>query len=148
MIYDKIENIKNYSQIPEIVKGFMLEIRETRPVGRIYLNSDKTLWANVDEYTTKPHKDCKFEAHKKYIDIQFMLSGKEIIETAFTDELEITETYDETKDVMFLKDTKNKTVLNMAEGYFALFYPTDAHKPQVAYLTPEKVKKVVVKIPL
>lgn len=148
MIFDKIENLKNYPQISQAIKVFMGNAEENLPVGRVYLTSDKTCWANVDEYVTKQYNDCKFEAHKKYIDIQFMISGEEKIETAFTDELAVSEPYDTERDVMFLKDTENKLVLPMKKGYFALFYPTDAHKPQVAFSKPEKVKKVVVKIPV
>lgn len=147
MIFDKIENIKNYPQISQVVLDFVLNISENQPVGRVYLTYDKTVWANVDEYITKPLEDCKFEAHKKYIDIQFLLSGEEKIETAFTDELKITEPYDENRDVMFLADTDYKAVLPLKKGYFALFSPTDAHKPQIAFSEPEKVKKIVVKIP-
>ena len=148
MIFDKIENLKNYPHISDAIKSFIENTDETHPAGRIYLAPDKTTWANIDEYTTKTYENCKFEAHKKYIDIQLMLSGKEKIETASTDDLEISEIYDTERDVMFFKDTDNKTVLNMEKGYFALFYPTDAHKPQIAFSIPEKVKKIVVKIPL
>ena len=148
MIFDKIENIRNYPQIVPAVVDFIFNIEENQPVGRIYLSVDKTVWANVDEYTTNPLAECKFEAHKKYIDIQLLLSGEEKIETAFTDELDITEPYDENRDVMFLADTENKAVVPLKKGYFALFNPTDAHKPQIAFSIPEKVKKVVVKIPV
>ena len=146
MIFDKIENIKNYPQIASFITDFILELDENQPVGRVYLTADKTVWANVDEYTTKPLADCKFEAHKKYIDIQLLLSGEEKIETAFTDELDITEPYDENRDVMFFADTENKAVLHLKKGYFALFNPSDAHKPQIAFSMPKKVKKVVIKL--
>ncbi|MBO7672949.1 YhcH/YjgK/YiaL family protein [bacterium] len=148
MIFDKIENVKVYPQIPDFVADFIRNVNSQQQTGKVYLVDDKSVWANVDEYTTKPYENCKFEAHKRYIDIQFMLSGEEKIETAFTNELEISDSYDENRDVMFLKDTGNKVILPMKKGYFALFYPTDAHKPQVAFSRPEKVKKVVVKMPL
>lgn len=146
MIFDKIENIKNYPQIASYISDFILKLDENEPLGRVYLSEDKTVWANTNEYTTKPLADCKFEAHKKYIDIQLLLTGEEKIETAFTDELDITEPYDENRDVMFLADTENKVILPLKKGYFALFNPSDAHKPQIAFSTPKNVKKVVIKI--
>ena len=146
MIFDKIENIKNYSEIPPSVADFILTLNKNHPVGRVELSADGKMYANIDEYMTKPLANCRFEAHKKYIDIQFLLSGEEIIETAFTDELEITEPYDENRDVMFLKDTEDKTVLHLKKGYFAMFYPTDAHKPQVCFNKSQNVKKIVIKM--
>lgn len=146
MIFDKIENIENYPQIASNIGDFILKLDENQLLGRVYLSDDKTVWANVDEYITKPLAECKFEAHKKYIDIQLLLEGEEKIETAFTAELDITEPYNENRDVMFLSDTENKVVLPLKKGYFALFNPSDAHKPQIVFSTPKKVKKVVVKL--
>ena len=146
MIFDKIENIKNYSEIPLSVIDFILKLDENHAVGHVKLSDGGEIYANIDEYTTKPLENCRFEAHRKYIDIQLLLMGEEVIETAFTGELEIAEPYDADRDVMFLKDTDDKTVLHLKKGYFALFYPTDAHKPQIAINAIDNVKKVVVKM--
>ena len=146
MIFDKFENIRNYPEIPSFVADFILNVDENHPSGRVELMPEGRIYANIDEYTTKPLENCRFEAHKRYIDIQFMLKGEEIIETAFTDELDVTEQYDDKRDVMFLSDIDNKTVLHLKKGYFALFYPSDAHKPQVAFQAAKDVKKTVVKM--
>lgn len=150
MIFDDITNIKNYVEIDEKIADFILGLSADTPAGRIYLSDDGLTYANVDEYKTKLHENCKLEAHKKYIDIQLLLSGVEELDYTSLDGLTVSEPYDESRDIMFFASTDrvlNKVVLE--SGKFVLLYPHEAHQPQMAYKNvPSGVKKVVVKIPL
>ena len=150
MIFDDITNIKNYVEIDEKIADFILGLSADTPTGRIYLSDDGLTYANVDEYKTKLHENCKLEAHKKYIDIQLLFSGVEELDYTSLDGLTVSEPYDETRDIMFFASTDrvlNKVVLE--SGKFVLLYPHEAHQPQMAYKNvPSGVKKVVVKIPL
>ena len=150
MIFDDITNIKNYVEIDEKIADFILGLSADTPTGRIYLSDDGLTYANVDEYKTKLHENCKLEAHKKYIDIQLLFSGVEELDYTSLDGLTVSEPYDETRDIMFFASTDrvlNKVVLE--PGKFVLLYPHEAHQPQMAYKNvPSGVKKVVVKIPL
>lgn len=150
MIFDDIKNIKKYAEIDEKIAEFISGLNTDVPSGRIYLSDDGLTYANVDEYTTKLHENCKLEAHKKYIDIQIMLDGVEELDYTDTDGLDVSEPYDIARDVMFFAKTErvlNKVVL--AAGKFVLLYPHEAHQPQMAYKnSPTAVKKVVVKIPV
>lgn len=149
MIYDDIKNIKTYTEIDEKIADFIAGLNSDVPTGRIYLSGDGLTYANVDEYTTKLHENCKLEAHKKYIDIQIMLDGVEELDYTDVEGLEVSEAYDAARDVMFF--TAPDKVLNkvvLAAGKFVLLYPYEAHQPQMAYKNSSaQVKKVVVKIP-
>lgn len=150
MIFDDIKNIKKYAEIDTKIADFILGLTAEIPAGRIYLSDDGLTYANVDEYTTKLHENCKLEAHRKYIDIQIMLDGVEELDYSDVEGLEISEAYDVARDIMFFAPTErvlNKVVLST--GKFVLLYPHEAHQPQMAYKnTPTALKKVVVKIPL
>lgn len=150
MIFDKIENIYKYPQIDTRIADFIMSLSKDVCAGKIFLSDDKLTFANVDEYVTKNHQDCKLEAHKKYIDIQLLLDGVEELDYIDIQGLEVSEVYDEARDVMFFAPTDkilNKVVLS--EGNFVMLYPNEAHQPQMAYDNlPSNVKKVVVKIPV
>ncbi len=149
MIFDTIKNIKNYAEIDEKIADFILTLTDAQACGKVFLSNDNLTFANVEEYTTKTLENCKLEAHKKYIDIQLLLSGVEELDYTAVDGLTVSEPYDEIRDIMFFASTDrvlNKVVLE--PGNFVLLYPHEAHQPQMAYKNlPAQVKKVVVKIP-
>lgn len=146
MITDKIENIKNYKEIPNQVSDFLKSLTSNSDTGHYEI--DESSYANIDEYETKPVSNCKFEAHKKYIDIQMLLYGTEELDFIHTENLKIDEEYDCSRDVMFFKNPSIKPdslILNPFK--FAMIYPHEAHRPQMnAFDKPQKVKKVVIKI--
>ena len=150
MIYDDIVNISKYPQIDMKVAEFVGGLTPNNPLGRVYLSDDGLTYANIDEYTTKKHPDCRLEAHKKYIDIQLLLEGVEELDYVGVEGLAVCEEYDAARDVMFFSPCEhvlNKVVLR--PGKFVLLYPHEAHQPQMAYKNePSYVKKVVIKIPV
>ncbi len=146
MIYDKIENIDKYAEIPEFAIKFIEGLSENIATGRYELGGEN--YANIECYTTKSHDICKPEAHKKYIDIQLLLSGHELLQFTGVEGLKISEEYDENRDIMFFKKPEYplNTVM-LVKGVFALLYPNEAHQPQMNFNgVSEQVKKVVVKI--
>lgn len=143
MITDNIKNLKNYNIVSEKVVNFLLSLNENSETGHYEI--DNTAYANIDVYNTKPFENCKFEAHKKYIDIQMLLSGGEELDYINVDVLNVSETYDETRDVMFFHNPeKTPDTLQLEPFKFALIYPHEAHRPQMG--DGQRVKKVVVKI--
>ena len=104
------------------------------------------LYINVQEYITKNKSECKFESHKKYVDIQMMIDGIEAIETSDIDKLELETAYDEDKDVMFWKQKSNQMRSVISDGSYVILYPQNAHMPCIAIDKPIKVKKLVAKV--
>ncbi len=104
------------------------------------------IYAVVASYKTKePHK---FEAHREYVDIQYVLEGREVIESTAINGLTVDMPYDPENDVGFYLNTDSrKTFSQLIPGMFIAFFPQDAHMPGVsAGDTPVFVKKVVIKI--
>ena len=146
MILDDLTNIREYTNIPEEVTDFIEKLTVTTPDGR-YDISDK-IYVNVETYDRKSPLEANLESHRKYIDIQLLLSGTERIDYANIDGLEPLQAYDYMKDITFYKRPSSEISSLILNGRnFALFFPQDAHAPQISTLALQNnVKKVVVKI--
>ena len=119
---------------------------QTLPDGRVEIDGER-VFALVQRFATKWVATPKFECHEKYIDIQFILSGDEIIGWAPTERMEITAAYEAGKDIGFGTVAKGEwTPVHLHAGQMAILYPEDGHAPKMALRNPSKVMKIVVKV--
>ncbi len=105
----------------------------------------ENVFANHSVYKTKPVSKARFEAHRKYIDLQIIWQGQENIEVTSLDNLKNKTKYDPQKDIVFYKFFKAASLI-MNPGYLAVLYPTDAHAPGVSSGCQKVVFKTVVKV--
>ena len=118
---------------------------ETVECGRY--DVDDELYYMVQEYETKYPEQARYEAHEKYVDIQYIVKGVERMEFAETSKLKVTEKYNPEKDVKFLEEPKVIDASIVEAGDYRIFYPEDAHRPGLCVNnTPAKVKKILAKI--
>lgn len=104
------------------------------------------LFVSISEYNTKEQADTRFEAHRKYIDIQYVATGKEMIGVApLATQDSILQAYDEAKDIEFSRFPKAE-FFTADPGNFFVFFPADGHMPSLKIDSIAPVKKVVVKI--
>jgi len=119
------------------------------PLGITELNGKKQ-YVNVHEYDTIARDECRFEHHHHTVDLQYIIDGGECIDWAPAWELKSDGDYLEDKDFQYLHtpitQDKEFSILKMRAGYFAIFYPTDAHRPKVYDGLNQRVYKAVVKI--
>lgn len=152
MIFDNIENASLYYPLGEkIKKGFEFILNhdlKTMPCGRHDI--DEGIYANVQELDTKMAHLAKFEAHRKCIDIQYVILGSERMDFALIENFVSDVLYDEEKDVEFLRlndESLCANSINVKAGDFAIFFPQDVHAPMLSCNDGcEKIKKVIVKI--
>lgn len=108
-------------------------------------------FVNVQEYTSKKRTDAKFEAHKKYIDIQFVFEGSELIAIESLDTMRsypVISEYSEEKDVeLYTPNCEGVDKLLLA-GDFLIIPPADAHAPGICVNEQVTVKKAIFKIPV
>ena len=100
----------------------------------------------LQKYYSKDPKEARFETHNNYLDIQYVVKGKECLEIAPKTIMEVTEIYDPERDVEFYKDVENATKIVLTDGAYVIIYPTDAHKPGMCVGESSEVKKIVAKI--
>lgn len=98
----------------------------------------------VQEFTTRPHEETKWETHNANIDIQYVISGAERVGCTPSAGLQETIPYDAGKDCTFYEGDGN--YFEFKEGMCAVFFPTDAHRCCGILDTPKPVKKICVKI--
>jgi YhcH/YjgK/YiaL family protein len=114
-----------------------------KPQGRYEIAGDQ-IYSMVQIYDTKARAAGKWEAHRRYIDIQYIVSGVESIGIAPINTLKEIHPYDPAKDVAFYEGPGQ--FLTLHPGQFMILYPHDAHMPQIAPDIPASVKKVVIKV--
>lgn len=149
MIIDNLDNFDMYCKLNnsfKIVKDFLSSNDLSgMECGRYELDGDK-IFLSLQTYDTKLEKDCMPEAHRKYLDIQLVVSGQEKIGYVPLSTTSPSIPYDEKNDIEFLNGISE--FLLAKPGSFFVFYPQDAHTPSVAISEPQKVKKAVFKIKL
>jgi len=148
MIYDTIKKMKTYKGISKnldtaidyLGKNDVSKVAE----GKYPIDGDKVI-LQVMSYETKDLAAARFEAHKKYIDIQFVLDGKEACFARALEGLEPAEPFIEERDVGFYKG-EGGAFLPLTPDVFAVFFPHDAHKPSCNLEGKRKLRKIVVKV--
>ncbi len=114
--------------------------------GRVEIDGDN-VFALVQRYVTARTDTVTFECHRKYIDVQFIVSGEEVIGWAPMKRMTISRVYDAGKDICFGSVPTGKwTSLYLEAGQAAVFWPEDGHAPKLAGRAPSPVIKVVVKV--
>jgi len=107
------------------------------------------IFALEQVFETKEIKDCFYESHKKYVDIQIMLEGSEIMHLfdISSDKASFL-SYDEQTDFC-IYDVNNEIVTNlfMTSGDAYVFFPNDGHLGMLKDNVSSLVKKTVIKVP-
>ncbi len=152
MIFDSISNIEKYKGVSERLYTALKALKEKdfadAEVGRHVIFGDE-IFANVLEFeTTTAEKD--YEAHKKYIDVFYVVKGEAKVLLTQKSLCEVTEDYSEERDVERLKgNALSEAILRSQDETFLVCFPEDVHKPGVFVSEnagSKLIKKVVVKI--
>jgi YhcH/YjgK/YiaL family protein len=143
MIIDYIQNFGTYISInKQLEDGFVfIETIKDMPVGRYERGN---MYALVQEGGTNPIEAGIFESHRKYIDIQYLVEGKEILEWNNTINLDEIISYDESKDAAFYSGSGKK--VNLDKDMFYILFSHDGHKCCVHYDKQTTYRKVVLKL--
>lgn len=146
MILDRLSNVDLYRGLPARLWQGLQYLRSSNlaeiEVGRHDIDGDR-LYALVQEYTTRLPSECRYEAHRKYFDIQCIATGAERIGWAPLAGMQETIHYSEDKDVAFYQGQGD--LFTLTAGMFAIFAPHDVHMPCVQSAAPSVVRKIVVK---
>ena len=146
MIKDKLTYAALYEGVnPGFPAAFAFlkeAMQKKKEIGRYELGGG--VFALVQSYDSKSAENCKIEAHKKYIDIQCVLKGKELFGVADLATQTLYEDKFEEKDVAFYHGDVD--LLTLTDGDFVIVFPEDAHRPQQG--DGSRVEKVVVKVPV
>lgn len=149
MILDTLANHAQYAAIsPRFARAFafLQQLPPDAAIGRHEIDGEE-IYAFVQKHQTKPVAEKLMEVHRKYIDIQYMVKGREIIMWApLADLKECTMAFDPAVDAALYKCIPAMVPIPVLPGQFALLFPEDGHAPSCAWDAPAEVLKVVVKV--
>ncbi len=136
------ENPERWNQAFEFLKTHDLQNLELK---RYDIDGDN-LFATVSEYTTQSEDEKHYEAHRKYVDIQYVISGREEIGVSpLADTTQTFQNYDPAKDIGFYAVNPVKNYEATPRNFF-IFFPSDAHRPGLDPGEKTQVKKLVIKL--
>jgi YhcH/YjgK/YiaL family protein len=150
MILDTLDRAATYRSLgSRFAAGleWLKKFQVSTPDGRYDIDHND-VYALVQSYDTVPTAEKRYESHRSFADIQFVADGSEVIHYAPTDGLASVASYDAQKDFELYADPTASTLLHLAPGMFAIFYPQDGHKPGCTNGAQCRMKKVVIKVRL
>jgi YhcH/YjgK/YiaL family protein len=158
MIADSIRNKALYAGISQGL-ALALDFVEKQKVAGFTEHTveldGRQVYAMYQSYVTEFTEGRQYEAHRRYIDVQYIVEGEEVIRTADLAGLTGMSGYDEDKDVQWFMpeaadtssgNTEAVNIIHLKAGQFGVFFPQDAHMPKLAAGSPCAVKKIVVKV--
>ena len=146
MIIDRIENISTYRELPvlrSVTDYILTHDLSALPEGRTDIDGDR-LYVMIQKYETKDAAEGRLEVHDKYIDLQLVLSGEEIIGYAPRSLMPAPKEVRADSDISFF-DADFAPML-LTEGMFGVYFPGDCHAPCITGSRKKQVKKAVFKI--
>ena len=149
MIMDNLAGWRRYAGTqPGLTPAFefLQTLTPATPDGRYEIDGDR-IFCLVQRYRTKPLAEAKFEAHRKYTDVQFILAGRETILWAPLAALPtVTQPHDTERDIAFFAMPTQHTSLRLCAGQFTILFPHDGHAPGLECDGSTDVVKAVVKV--
>jgi YhcH/YjgK/YiaL family protein len=148
MIIDQLFNAHSYYNLHKGIAAALhylqnINLPEIAP-GKYAIDGEK-LFAIVQEYDTLDMANEKMESHRKYIDVQYMIAGEELVGHALLINQIPVQAYDEAADYMLFGEAP-AFFSKLQAGMFMIFFPTDLHMPCIKNEITLPVKKIVIKV--
>lgn len=142
-----LENFKNiHPRFSDAFEFLKKAVNEDYKDGNYEIDG-KNIYAFISSYETKTESEVQFEAHNKYIDIQCVVSGTEVIGFESEKEVSLTQDYKDGNDICFYALNENYDKIALKKGEFVIVMTDELHAPCLSVENkPENVRKIVVKI--
>ena len=117
------------------------------PLGRVDIDGD-AVFANVQEYDTVTAEEKQLEAHRRYSDVPFVVSGEAVMQYAPLEGLAKVPPFADDADFGLYCTPERPSPIVLPAGDAAVLAPEDAPKPGCAPAAPCCVRKNVVTVPV
>jgi YhcH/YjgK/YiaL family protein len=150
MILDTHNNLHRYASLfrgvdPAPLFSWLAGARDVEAGVKVEFAGDK-LFARTMRQDTGDRDAFRWETHREYVDLQYIVGGGEIIEWSAAAKLNPDVPYDASTDFQFYAPAPAQALLTMADGLFVFLFPEDGHKPLVADGSNGSVHKIIAKI--
>lgn len=149
MLFGELQDFKSdlcTSAALKTAVSFLLEKANAAADGRHELTDG--IFAEVKRYSPKPAAERPYESHVKYVDVQCILEGEEMIYIRPLDNMRPKEEYPD-RDLTFYHEPPQgpEAPVILRPGLFLVLFPKDGHKTECLTVAPE-CRKVIVKVPV
>jgi len=150
MILDTHDNLRHYAPLfrdvdPTPLFDWLLNCRDVESGTKVEFAGNR-LFAKALRRDTGARDAFRWETHREYVDLQYILGGGEVIEWASAAKLVPNVAYDEKTDLQFHASAEADALLSMQDGLFTFLFPSDGHKPLVSDGNNRQIHKVIAKI--
>jgi biofilm protein TabA len=151
MIVTSLENLPDQMAMTPAMQKAVDYLKNVHPAelqpGQVELDG-KNVYVMIQTYETRPiTPEVRLEAHRDYIDIQYVASGEEWMGWAHIHSIQNPTAYNPEKDVFYgTLPANGMSLVQVLAGQAAIFYPEDAHAPKLASSKPAGVVKIVIKV--
>ncbi len=150
MIFDSVNHAPDYRGMSPAMDTALMLMQTVdffcAPLGR--QEADNGVFYTVMECDLVDQQKAVWEHHNRYIDIQWVLSGREKIDVLPVSQVKDWDPFNTERDATFSSDPVKGTTLELYQDMFALFFPWDAHRCLMEAGEGKTVRKVVIKIPV
>jgi YhcH/YjgK/YiaL family protein len=145
---DEVVQQCNRSALLQKAFEYLMSTESTEISDGVVEVDGSNIYAIIQSYTSSVlSHTLRFEAHRKYIDIQFLVTGKEVLGWAHLSKLKTTIPYSDNKDAVYgVVNPDDVSLVHYCAGQAVVLFPSDAHAPGLADELPESVKKIVMKV--
>ena len=113
------------------------------------LELGRGVFAIEQVYPTKARAEGFFESHQRYIDVQVIVEGEELMEVIDIGRISPREPWDAARDLAIYQDAPHASKLHLLPNEAAIFFPSDVHMPSLRVTSaPALVRKSVIKVPV
>ena len=150
MILDQLKNAKQYEGIhagvDKALEAMKQYTSDNYPLGKVEIDGDN-VFLLLNCYETRAKEESKAEAHRKYIDVMYMVEGAETIYVKSVDSLKhITAEYTPEMEALLGDTDEDATAVRLEAGSFVVLFPQDAHSPACYADGKQTVKKIIGKV--
>lgn len=150
MILDTHDKLAAYATLfrgadPAPLFDWLRTCLDVTPGTKVEFAGDK-LFARALRQDTGSSDQFRWETHRDYVDLQYIVDGGETIEWAPAAALTADEAYNPATDFQFYAPAEARVSLAMSGGLFVFLFPSDAHKPLVSNGRDAFVHKAIGKI--
>lgn len=152
MIFDNIHNqisprIKSLPRIIQEAIDYLLQTDFSELENKAYPIKGDKVFVVIQEYQTKPKMEKTAEQHRKYIDIQYIISGTEIIGVGRENpKNEVIDGYNKEKERIKYGKTYDEKDIVVSQGDYLILFPEDIHRPGCDFRGQANIRKAVIKI--
>lgn len=151
MVIDRLDHAAQYyalgKGIETALRWFAAYADDGRDLPVRTVLDGERIFINGVNYTSEAKPQGQLEAHKKYIDVMYVVEGEEkFFYKPIAEVKHVTMPYDAEKECALAEIDADAAQVRFSAGHFLIFFPQDGHLAAQLWDKPCKVRKFIAKV--